>query len=137
MNSDYIAIVQCIMAAIAVFVAVWTIRNANEKFKKTMDDQNEKFKKTMTVKVELHVLSTLNGMLTEGMGASGSKEVLITTFDYWCKLIINEYLDETLSADSYRVIKILIERYKDDINKSNGEYIIEYAERKGIRYKSN
>ena len=132
MNSDYVAIVQCIMAAITVFVAVWTIRNANEKFKKTMDDQNEKFKKTMTVKVELHVLSTLNGMLTEGMGASGSKEILITTVDYWCKLITNDYLDETLSADSDGTIETLIKEYKDDINKGNRKYIIEYAKRKGI-----
>ena len=121
MSAECVAIVSCIASIVSACAATGALFIANANFKKSM-----------TAQVELYVLSTLKDELLENKGANGSKEVLITTVDYWCKLITNDCLDETLSADSYGTIETLIKNYRDDINKGNRKYIIEYAKRKGI-----
>ena len=59
---------------------------------------------------------------------------ILTTIDYWCKLIINDCLDKTLTKDNENFIKSLIETFKNDINRNRSGYnnIIKYTEREGM-----
>lgn len=121
-SAEYLSLFISSVSAIAAIVAACV---AGE----SVNVAKESIRKSMTAQVELYVLDTLKNTLR----VTETKKVL-TTIDYWCKLIINDCLDRTLTKDNEKFIRSSIETFKDDINRDRGGYnnIIEYAEREDI-----
>lgn len=122
MSIEYIslavAVASLIISAVSAVAAIKAVNVAKESIRKSM-----------TAQVELYVLDTLKNTLK----VTDTKKIL-TTIDYWCKLIINDCLDKTLTKDNEKFIKSSIETFKDDINRNRSSYnkIIKYAEREDI-----
>ena len=109
-SAEYLSLFISSVSAIAAIVAACV---AGE----SVNVAKESIRKSMTAQVELYVLDTLKNTLR----VTETKKVL-TTIDYWCKLIINDCLDRTLTKDNEKFIRSSIETFKDDINRDRGGY---------------
>ena len=120
-----VEIASLIVSAIAICVALYAIKKANESFKKSM-----------TAQVELYVLSTIKEILLEEAKVEQKdkkRAQYLMTLDYWCKLILNNCLDKKLLKDNIDFIKSQIKEHEIDIIQDEGyNNLVEYARQNQI-----
>ena len=99
----------------------------------------DSLRKNLTAQVELYVLSTIKDDLLRKKKAKSEcgEDMTLTrylmTLDYWCKLILNDCLDEKLLSDNRDFIKDEISEHEPTIRGDGGyNNIDEYARRNYI-----
>ena len=103
-----VAVASLIISAVSAVAAIKAVNVAKESIRKSM-----------TAQVELYMLDTLKNTLK-----TAEIEKILVTMDYWCKLIINDCLDKTLTKDNEKFIKSSIETIKNTLKATETKKIL-------------